>query len=795
MNKKDKKNNWKHGRFAKIFVQYILEVYQNIEDSQFTKGIILDERPLSQILIEETSKDVIAHYTLTAKKILLNQRKKKKGIKFQEERNVKLIYLSLLKFKGFLRYMSFQGISNQDVRNSSCYLKHNFFKEGTYIMRKYDKSDALYGIITGKCAIRDFYPNDTYKKFYMDTIRGNFNEEEYRNINNIPDENFMSDLEEESESDEDDYIKRIRKKNFENQYLDKSNLINVKKNNDNNVKSKKQSISSPRRFRKKKMGSVILNKTNLNLSPFNNNRKSYEIDEKELKRREKIEKKREKFLSHLTEEQIDDFIEEKIFTTKRNSITKFSIFKKMKEENEKKLIKKKEKKIIKAITKNQTPEDLETNITTLHNFILDFEEELLILKQGMCFGEWGCVYNIPRTSSIYCLEDTNIFYLEKKYFDKLLYQKFSAADIKKVHFILSKFPFLKKDLKFRHLLTKITPEFFDSGDIVYTPFDDAKIIYLLYRGEASLTQLPYNPISKDDYLNRKNDLKTILDFREGGISGLEASQRNGKYEHCLIVRKDFTIFLKMNVDFINKKYLTFKDSIKELYLQHKIVIQQFEERKKDMNKFLDYKQRKSEEEINRPNSGSNFKHNLSNIITKVNISGYLKEKNHNYINDKIYKKKEKKNIISLKLDIRKNNNLSNRNKNIQHYHFNSNTYNNTNSNTNMNTNMNTYSNTNTNSNNITQRLFLTSTTNINYPNNNFKNINETYVDTDENIIPLITKHKKKKDNNLFIKKMNETKIVKQLGLPFPINHYKNVNGKNIFNSGKYEIPFLSNIDL
>ena len=153
----------------------------------------------------------------------------------------------------------------------------------------------------------------------------------------------MSDLEEESESDEDDYIKRIRKKNFENQYLDKSNLINVKKNNDNNVKSKKQSISSPRRFRKKKMGSVILNKTNLNLSPFNNNRKSYEIDEKELKRREKIEKKREKFLSHLTEEKIDDFIEEKIFTTKRNSITKFSIFKKMKEENEKKLIKKKEK--------------------------------------------------------------------------------------------------------------------------------------------------------------------------------------------------------------------------------------------------------------------------------------------------------------------------------------------------------------------------------------------------------------------------------------------------------------------
>ena len=96
MNKKDKKNNWKHGRFAKIFVQYILEVYQSIEDSQFTKGIILDERPLSQILIEETSKDVIAHYTLTAKKILLNQRKKKKRNKISRRKKCKInIFISI----------------------------------------------------------------------------------------------------------------------------------------------------------------------------------------------------------------------------------------------------------------------------------------------------------------------------------------------------------------------------------------------------------------------------------------------------------------------------------------------------------------------------------------------------------------------------------------------------------------------------------------------------------------------------------------------------------------------------
>lgn len=68
---------------------------------------------------------------------------------------------------------------------------------------------------------------------------------------------------------------------------------------------------------------------------------------------------------------------------------------------------------------------------------------------------------------------TQIFFIKKKIF----YIQNFLLQIKKVHFILNKFPFLKKDLKFRHLLTKITPELFDSGDIVYTPFDDTKIIY------------------------------------------------------------------------------------------------------------------------------------------------------------------------------------------------------------------------------------------------------------------------------------------------------------------------------
>ena len=230
-NPKKKRMNWKKSKFAKILANYVIEIYQTLEDSKFTRGIMFDERPLAQILIEETSKEIIGHNQAFIQRqnirrnSLLNKKEKNNN---NEERNVKLIYLSLLKFKGFIRYMTFQGISTQDIRYSSCYLKHNFYREGSYVMRKYDKSNALYGIITGKVVVRDICPNDKYKKFYMDTIRGNFNDEEIRNINNIDYEYFISDLEEEREFEDNSYINIINNNN-DNDIIYK-NIINYKGN-------------------------------------------------------------------------------------------------------------------------------------------------------------------------------------------------------------------------------------------------------------------------------------------------------------------------------------------------------------------------------------------------------------------------------------------------------------------------------------------------------------------------------------------------------------------------------------
>ena len=94
------------------------------------------------------------------------------------------------------------------------------------------------------------------------------------------------------------------------------------------------------------------------------------------------------------------------------------------------------KKIIKAILYYQTPsEPLKGKV--LNEFIKKFELEKFSLSDGMCFGEWGLIYDIRRTTSIYAVEDTDLFYLEKEPFNRILCQKFLKSDNDKVKFIIN----------------------------------------------------------------------------------------------------------------------------------------------------------------------------------------------------------------------------------------------------------------------------------------------------------------------------------------------------------------------
>ena len=557
------KKQIKNKNAAKILTEFVLTKYREMNEKQLQNEIFQMEKDEEELLIEEISKKITSHILIQSQK----EKEKEKELKLpfrrnsilfdtndpksKKIRNIEAIYLTLLKFKGLKRYMSYQGLCPQDIRNISCYIKHGYYEKGSYIVRQFDKSNALYGIIKGSVEVRELETIDKTKNIISSITDDNGEDDEKMDkiFKKIPRDYFMSDI----ESDDDNKNEfNIIKNNFieGNEYYnsDYYDYYNNKKND----------FYSRRKIKKKL-------KTVKNISPI----------KQEKKNSNNLIKKR------------------------------YSLIKKI------------------AIEEHQTPFE-ELKGSTLENFKLDFEEKRVTLKKGMCFGEWGIVYNIPRTTSIYCPENTHIFYLEKKYFNKILLSKFLEGDMKKVQFIIDRIPKLKKDLKIRNLLTKIPPEFYEKNHIVYTPFDEANTIYLVYKGECIIGDLPFNVKSKKDYLNKFEQIQVLSFLDEGGIAGLESSQGYHYYKHCLIIKKEFTILLKLNVDYLQKIYFDFGESITPLFNKQNIRIEEF----------------KIESEINKK------KMEIRNQIIKDKIKEFKKELNKPFTIIKEHLLKQKKSILN-----------------------------------------------------------------------------------------------------------------------------------------------------
>jgi CRP-like cAMP-binding protein len=95
-------------------------------------------------------------------------------------------------------------------------------------------------------------------------------------------------------------------------------------------------------------------------------------------------------------------------------------------------------------------------ITDLPNEF-DLEDEKTQMNEGMCFGEWALIYNIPRTASAYALEDTDLFYIDKEFFDITFSKCITHADTKKKTFVTQKIPSLKSAGKVQDILKKLIP--------------------------------------------------------------------------------------------------------------------------------------------------------------------------------------------------------------------------------------------------------------------------------------------------------------------------------------------------
>ena len=279
--------------------------------------------------------------------------------------------------------MEYEKILQDDIRKMSYYIKHKHFKEGEYIYRYGDYSNALYGVIDGivEGRIIDFI--DYTKKIQFESFNEDkFKENEVKNDNNdyendndeekIPFEYFMSDIEDNSDS--------------EKEYFNINNEENCDKENDKNLNNYRDYINK-------------INEIKITSNIFNN---KDTLKFKLINQKLKVKNIKKDFKKTLT----------------INNIIKI----------------KKLKNIIKAIRYHQTPEG-ELTGRKLNKFISEFEKYKTEYNDGMCFGDYSVIYSFPRTNSVRCKSDVDVFYLEKKYVDKILSNSFVKSDMKKIEFL------------------------------------------------------------------------------------------------------------------------------------------------------------------------------------------------------------------------------------------------------------------------------------------------------------------------------------------------------------------------
>ncbi len=637
----------KLNKATKLLGILFLSKLREMEEKELFNKYMYGEFEYNDILIQESSKEIFRTNYMNYKNndsskiknevFFFRNKKNKKG----NQRNVNLLYLALLEFNGLKHYMEYQNVIKDDIRKMSCYIKHKKFKEGNYIYRYNDYSDALYAIIKGKVEVRSIEYVDHSHKIHHDSFRY---EEEFKDKENddnekIPFEYFMSDLEVEDEYE----------------YNNIKNYFFKEEKNENN--------------HKENINNEILNDENINKDNINNEC----LNEENIKKDNINNENMKDIMNKISQISIDDN-EMKVIKFKRDKKTR-----NMKKEKTEILNKKKEKlklkkpKLIHAIKKHQTPEDILSE-KILKQFILDFENIKDEYKEGTIFGDNSVIFSLPRSKSILCKTDLDVFYLEKKYVDRILLQRFLKSNFEKINFISKVIPNFEINTK---IFTQITPIFADKNTIIYTPYDTIDYIYIIFKGECGLSQLNIQTRSKEEYLSLFNKLKVCSVLGIGGIGGLEISKQQQYYNYSLVVLKQNTILFKIDINLFKKYCHDYMKVFETLYDKRievqKVLCENKSFIEKNSKRGLSEKIRKFENEMRKTKINVNKRKftvdKLKICLTELNpnkkltsIKSYIntksrneKQNNINNNNNITYLKKYQTSLTIYKKNIGRNN--------------------------------------------------------------------------------------------------------------------------------------------
>ncbi len=269
---------------------------------------------------------------------------------------------------------------------------------------------------------------------------------------------------------------------------------------------------------------------------------------------------------------------------------------------------------------------------------LGLEDEIMVVSNGMCFGEWALIYNIPRTASAFAAEDTELFVMDKDCFDLVFNKAITRADNEKKNFIVKRIPSLKIAGKVHEILKKIFPIFCDNKKLIYTEHDTADSVFLVYQGECALTRLYPDRKAKngDEIVRNKEKLVTHMHIDRGGLGGLEVVTGAKQYSYNMVCSKDHTIVYKISLKVLKECNRDIVEYLMPLFKQQVESLKDFREKYENISDHFKLTQR---------NKFNNFKY------TSLEVQR-IEEQKENEVKKMIeevkYIKKIPKNIVTVK---------------------------------------------------------------------------------------------------------------------------------------------------
>ena len=336
---------------------------------------------------------------------------------------------------------------------------------------------------------------------------------------------------------------------------------------------------------------------------------------------------------------------------------------------------------------------MDENIFSLIKQLQNFKTEL---NDEEFFGDEALRYNTLEEYSVYCLKDTHLITLHRDYYNKFLFDKINKNEKKMKNFILNKFPLLKDEKRYNLLINKLRPHYLIKNQYIYTHFDLATDLFLVYSGECSIVKPIQSFEDKDELLLEKPKFKIISTINPGGFAGYEScvkeKNNQNKYDNCLIVTGLDAIIFKIPIkDFMDKKGLFYKcihsmkkqrKTITESSANHFNILLELKKQMKKKEENLKYNSNENNDSENifkRNNSNENDSNDKSNeennnniysnfkrtfvkrhsveIKAKININNIIND-NNNITDTKQIKKKMNNESNKINNSINNNNNIS-----------------------------------------------------------------------------------------------------------------------------------------